>query len=49
MSQDLNPNPRTCSSLVLFTYWACERQGSIFPMLWSKARAASAQTFTLWQ
>jgi len=33
MSQDLNPNPSTCSSLVIFTYWACERHGSIFLVL----------------
>jgi len=30
MPQDLNPNPSTCSSLVIFIYWVCERQGSIF-------------------
>jgi len=27
--QDLNPNPGTCSSLVIFIYWACERQGRV--------------------
>jgi len=37
MSQDLNPNPSTCSSLVIFMHWACERQGSIFLVLRSKS------------
>ena len=37
MSQDLNPNPRTCSSLVIFMYWACERQVSIF-LVWRSKR-----------
>jgi len=29
MSQDLNPNPSTLSSLVIFMYWACKRQESV--------------------
>jgi len=36
MLQDLNPNVQymqvhvACSCLVIFIYWACERQGSIY-------------------
>jgi len=37
MSQDFNPNPSTCLSLIIFMYWACERQGSIFLVLQSKS------------
>jgi len=36
MSQDLNPNPRTCSSLVTFMHWPFERKVSIFLVLRSK-------------
>jgi len=35
MSQDLNPC--TCSALTIFMYKACERQASIFLVLWSKS------------
>jgi len=41
MSQDLNPNPSTCSSLVIFMYWACERQASAFLVLWSKSSSGT--------
>jgi len=37
MSQDLNPS--TCSSLVIFMYWACQRQGNYFFWCDQKARA----------
>jgi len=30
MPQDLNPNPRARSSLVIFNYWAYDIQGSLF-------------------
>ena len=36
MSQDVNPN-HIRSSLVIFMYWACERQGRIFLVLRSKS------------
>jgi len=50
MSQDLNPNPSACSSLVIFTYWACERHGNMYFLCCDqKAQAASAQSFTLLQ
>jgi len=30
MPQDFNTNSSTCSSLIIFIYWAYERQGSQF-------------------
>jgi len=33
MSQDANAKQGTCLSLVIFIYWACERQGNIFLVL----------------
>jgi len=44
-----NPNPSTYSSLVIFMYWACERQEVYFLCCDQKFWAASAQSFTLWQ
>ena len=49
MSQDVNPNPSRGSYLVILMYWACKREGSIFLVLDQKARAASVQSFPLWQ
>jgi len=37
MTQDLNSNPSTCSSLVIFIYCICKRQGSIFLVLRSES------------
>jgi len=39
MSQDSNPNPSrpTFSTLLIFMYWACERQGSKFLVFLSKS------------
>jgi len=48
MLQNLNPNPISCSSLVISMYWACQRQGRIL-CCDRKAQAASVQRFTLWQ
>jgi len=45
MSQDLNPNPRTCSSLVIFMHWACEGQGSIFLVLRSESLSGKCAQF----
>jgi len=48
MSQDLNPNPSTCYSLVIFMYWACVRQGSACHVLRSKtSRGKCAKLHTV--
>jgi len=48
MSQDLTPNPSTCSLLVIFMYWARETQGSIFLVLRSRSfSSAYAKLHTL--
>jgi len=48
MSQDLNPNPSTCSSLVIFMSWACERQRSLFLVLPSKSMSGKcAKLYTV--
>jgi len=45
MSQDSNPTPSTFSTLVIFMYWACERQGSIFLVLRSKSSSGKCAKF----
>ena len=40
MSQDVNPIPRTFSSLVIFIYWVCERQEVYFLCYDQTAQAA---------
>jgi len=50
MSQVLNPNLSTCSSLVIFMYWECEIQRRRLHFLCcnQNTRAESAQNLTLW-
>ena len=44
MSQDLNPNPSTYSSLTISMFWACERQRSIFLVLqWESSNGKSTK------
>ena len=47
--QDLNRNSSTCLPLVIFMYWACEGQRSIFLVLRLETWATSVQSSTLWQ
>jgi len=49
ISQDSNPDPSRYSTVVIFTYWACQRQRSTFLVLRSKRRVASSQIIILWQ
>jgi len=47
ISQDFNPNPSrpTCSSLVIFIYWACQWQASIFLALRSESLSYKCTEF----
>jgi len=45
MSQDLNPKPSTCSSLVIFIYWAWEMRGSLFLVLRLESQSGKCTKF----